>query len=223
MYEEGKRCLQKAYEKIDQIPSSHIRIKLEDMHALITEGPLGRIKYLKQLPNFDDQDPHNYSDLGNVYNELGQYNNAIPELKKALDIYKNWDTKPYYINQYTWLGLAYHETGQYRLERKIYRKAEKDFPGEPALIYRQAVMSLTEGKMDAANEYIEKYKSSRTNNSWSESRIIASVASIYYEAGILDKAEEYYREALSLQPSAGRLNTLAYFLIDNDRNITEGL
>ena len=40
----------------------------------------------------------------------------------------------------------------------------------------------------------------------------------------LDKAEEYYRQALSLEPeSPGRLNNLAYFLIDKDRNINEGL
>ena len=33
----------------------------------------------------------------------------------------------------------------------------------------------------------------------------------------------YYQEALSLQRSASRLNSLAWFLIDNDRNINEGL
>jgi tetratricopeptide (TPR) repeat protein len=42
--------------------------------------------------------------------------------------------------------------------------------------------------------------------------------------GIKDKAEEYYRQALLLeQESPDRMNTLAYFLIDKDRNISEGL
>ena len=47
---------------------------------------------------------------------------------------------------------------------------------------------------------------------------------MYSQAGILDKAEEYYRQALSIEPdSAARLNSLAYFLISKDRNFKEGL
>ena len=54
--------------------------------------------------------------------------------------------------------------------------------------------------------------------------ITTSLAGIYSEADILDKAEEYYRKALSLEPeNPERMNNLAYFLIDNDRNINEGL
>ena len=50
------------------------------------------------------------------------------------------------------------------------------------------------------------------------------IASIFYEANILNKAEEYYRKALSLEPdNPDRLNALAYFLIDSDRKINEGL
>ncbi len=50
------------------------------------------------------------------------------------------------------------------------------------------------------------------------------MAVIYSEAGILDKAEKYYRKALSLEPeNPERMNNLAYFLIDNDRNINEGM
>ena len=50
------------------------------------------------------------------------------------------------------------------------------------------------------------------------------MAQIYSEAGILDKAEEYYRQALSLEPeNPARINNLAYFLINKDRNINEGL
>jgi Tfp pilus assembly protein PilF len=41
---------------------------------------------------------------------------------------------------------------------------------------------------------------------------------------MLDKAEEYYRQALSLEPeNKVRINNLAYFLINKDRNIKEGL
>jgi Tfp pilus assembly protein PilF len=47
---------------------------------------------------------------------------------------------------------------------------------------------------------------------------------VYEEAGILNKAEEYYRQALSLEPENPiRMNNLAWFLINKDRNIDEGL
>jgi Tfp pilus assembly protein PilF len=51
-----------------------------------------------------------------------------------------------------------------------------------------------------------------------------NVAGTYSEAGILDKADEYYRKALSLEPdNPFQLNNLAWFLIDKDRNINEGM
>ena len=47
---------------------------------------------------------------------------------------------------------------------------------------------------------LRNIKSIRKENSASEAMIVTNLASIYSEAGILDKAEEYYREALSLEP-----------------------
>ena len=223
MMEEARKCIQKAYLKKDQIFSPHIRTKLEDLYALFTEGPEGRIKYLEELPNYDDQDPHNYSDLGNVYNDLGLYEKAIPEFEKALDIYKKWGTKPFYVIQYTHLGLAYHKTGQYKKEEKLYKQAEKDFPDTRFLTYRQAVLALSEGKKKEAGYYLEKFISILKESSASDASIKQDLAYIYNEGGILDKAENYYREALSLEPADWRRNELAYFLIDNDKNIDEGL
>lgn len=61
-------------------------------------------------------------------------------------------------------------------------------------------------------------------NSASEGQIASYLAGIYYEADIPDKAEEYYRKALSLEPeNLDRIQNLAFFLIDNDRNIKDGL
>jgi Tfp pilus assembly protein PilF len=78
--------------------------------------------------------------------------------------------------------------------------------------------------MNAANYYIEKYISLCKERSVSEANIAASLAEIYSEAGIQDKAEDLYRKALSLQPeSPSRLKDLAWYLIDKDRDINEGL
>ncbi len=85
------------------------------------------------------------------------------------------------------------------------------------------MFSLTLRDTVVANKYIEKYIPLRKECSESEVAIEASLPGIYSKAGILDKAEVYYRQAQSLDPkAAGRINKLAYFLIDNDRNIIEG-
>jgi len=222
-FEKAKECHLKAYYNKDHLPM-HIKIKLLDQHAQLFEGYGESIKYLKQLPEYDDQDPHNYSDLGYVYNCLGQYNLAIPELEKALEIYKKWNSKPFWVVQYNNLGYAYHQTGQLRKEKRLYTKAEKDFPENSKLIYRQAVLALSESNPKDANEYIEKYISIAKNNLWPEADIMTDVGRIFSEADILNKAGEYYRKALSLEPEEpDKMNVLGYFLIDKDQNTNEGL
>ena len=109
-------------------------------------------------------------------------------------------------------------------EKKLYKKAEQDFPDDPDLLYRQAVLSFTEGDTAGALRYIEKLRSVLKENSVSEAGIITYIAMIYSEAKFPVKAEDYYRQALVVDPeNPVRINSLAYFLIDQDRNILEGL
>ena len=75
-----------------------------------------------------------------------------------MDIYDKWGSKPYGVENYIWLGNAYHKTGQYKKEKKLYKKAEKDFPGTLELIYNQTILSLADGDTVLANKYIEKFK-----------------------------------------------------------------
>jgi Tfp pilus assembly protein PilF len=50
------------------------------------------------------------------------------------------------------------------------------------------------------------------------------IATIYSIAGVFNKAEYYFRQALLLEPEKpDRLNNLSYFLIDKNRNVNEGL
>ena len=53
---------------------------------------------------------------------------------------------------------------------------------------------------------------------------------IYQRAGQLDRAEEFYRRAIALDPQGADigwgysgLNRLAYLLIENDRDVAEGV
>jgi tetratricopeptide (TPR) repeat protein len=223
MLEEAAKLVLKFYDKRDQLPIQ-LKTKLEQCYAYCFETPFEEIKCLKQLQEFDDQEPRNYYNLGEAYTRINQYDEAIPEFEKALEIYNKWDSKPLWAPNYTMLGLAYHKTGQYKKEQKLYRQAERDFPDDNDLVYRQAVLSFYEGDEIAASGYIEKLKTILKENASSEPGIITNLAMIYSEAGILDLAEQYFRQALSMEPEKPvRLNNLAWFLINNDRNINEGL
>ena len=223
LYEDAKKWCLKAYDNRDQMPMWQ-KIWINWVHAIFLETPQEEIKYLNQLKDFDEQYSNAYSNLGYCYNALYQYDKAVPEMEKVLEMYNKWGIKPSWIYDYTLLGYAYHKTGQYKNERKLYKKAEKDFPDDPALIQNQAILSFTEGDTIEANHYIKEYIYLLKDNSSSEADIASNLAFIYSETGNLNKAEEYYNQALSLEPeNIIRLNNLAYFLIDKERNIAEGM
>jgi tetratricopeptide (TPR) repeat protein len=145
-------------------------------------------------------------------------------MKKNMEIYKSWGSKPRWVNDYIVLGFAYQKTYRYRKERKLFIKAEHDFPGDLQLIYRRTVLELSEGRIKEANDDIEKYISALKFNFTSEADIASNLGDIYWDANILYKAEAYFRQALLLESkNPDRMNYLAYFLIDNTRNINEGL
>jgi len=155
---------------------------------------------------------------------MHQYNNAIPELEKMLDIYKSWNTKPMNSGFYENPIVAYHITGNYKKEKELLKKAFKDFPDDPQLIRRQAILSLSEKDTVSAKRYIKKFFDMHNSDSWSEAYVANRLGSIYDEAGYPKRAETYYRKALSLEPvNPLRLNNLGYYLINRDINPAEGL
>jgi tetratricopeptide (TPR) repeat protein len=224
-FEDAKKWCTKLYEKRDMMKMTEQQaIWVDNIYARYFKTPEDQIKCYRQLQQMDDQQPGIYYSMGGNYNRLQEYDKAIPEFVTALDIYNKWDSKPNWAPNYTELGFAYHNMGQYKEEKELYKKAEKDFPDDPTLIFQQATLSLVEGDMTAANKYIEKYISLRKENSATDADIATNLAGIYSEADISDKAEEYYRKALTLEPeNPSRMNAFAYFLINKDRDISKGL
>jgi len=223
MYEEGEKWCNRAYEKIEVVPLNQ-KLLIKWLHASYFETPYEEIKYVKQILELDDQRSLPYYILGVKYNELQQYDKAIPEFKKALKLHEKWGLKPVWAYYYEQFGFAYHETAQYRKEKNLYKKGEQDFPDNDLIIRRQAILSLSQGDEKGAKRYIDKYISVRKEYSASEATIATNLAFVYEESNLPDKAEKYYREALVSEPEDPyRLNALAWFLIDKDRNVKEGL
>ncbi len=223
LYEEARRWSDKAYREINRMPV-RLKILTNSNHAFFHETPAEEIKYLGQFLEIDDNYPGTYYDIGLKYNGMLQYNKAIPQFEKALEIFDRIDMKPWWIYNYIELGYAYHQTGQYRKEEKLYKKADKDFPDETSLVWRKAIHDLTNGDTTGANKYLRQYRSIYRENSWSEAALERNLGWAYTQAGMLDKAEESFRKSASLDSkNAFWTYYLAYFLIDKDRNINEGL
>jgi len=223
IYDEAKKWCIKAYGKRN-LATFQQKPYIDLNYASFFETPREQIKYELQLLDFNDQVPYFHYRLGLSYCELLQYEEAITAFEKSLAIYDGWKSKPGWIQYYTYLGKAYHMTGQFRKEKNLYKKAEQYFPDDPLLAGRKIILALAEGDTVSANLFIEKYTSLRKNNAEPESEIITGLADIYSEANIQDAAENNYRRALRLEPdNAVRKFNLAAFLINTDHNINEGL
>lgn len=194
------------------------------LYAACFETPHEEINCAKQLLEIDDQAPASHFILGMSYFNLDQDENGIPEYEKALSIYKKLGITPSWTGVFSHLGWAYLKTGQYEKAKQLYRTMEKGFPDNADLLEGRALLALIEGDTIKSDRYFEKLKSVREDQLWTEARIMTSLAGIYSEAGKLHKAEEIYRQTLSSEPeNPVWLNYLAWFLIDKDRNINEGL
>lgn len=222
-YTKAREWSLKAYENRNNL-SRVERLMVDGIYAIYFETPNEVIKYNRQLLEIDDQLAIIYYQIGYSYIELEQYDKAIPELEKVFEISHKWGSQIMWIYNYTALGLAYHKTGQFRKEQRLYKNAEKDFPDDIALISRQAILALARGKTKKADEYLAKFESIGRNLGASEAAIQSQLGYMYSEAGKLDKAEEHYRNTLVVEPqSPVRMNNLAYLLIEKELNLDEGM
>ncbi len=215
-------CL-RFYRKSDMMPLIE-KIWISYAYSYCFETPAEEIKYLSLLKDLDKISGDPYLLTGIACFRLKQYEKAIKELERARYQYEKWGSKPEPVWTFTYLAKAYNKTGQYKKARQICKNAEKAFHNEPDILSMQAVIALSEGKTRLAERYIVNYSSLREEESWSQSRISSGLAEIYSEAGMHEKEEKYFTDALSLDPeNPVAINNLACFLIDNDRNIDKGL
>jgi len=207
------------YSKYDKL-NMYNKLFADYFYALIFKTPFDAIRYTEQMIAVNDQASYNYVNLGDEYNRIFQYDKAIPQYEKAFGM----NGKFLYEIEYLSLGKAYHETGNYGEEKKLYKKAAHNYPISPGLAARQAILALSKGDTILANQYIGEYKLLRKANLWSDAKILNGLAVIYSRGGYSDIAEKYYRQALSLEPdNIDWFNNLGFFLIDEERNIEEGL
>jgi tetratricopeptide (TPR) repeat protein len=217
--EQAINWILKCHKKKDQWPPIH-QLLINWVYALFFESLDEQLKYSKQRQQIDDQGPSTHNMLGQTYFKMKQYDKVIPEIEKSLEITGRWDKEWLKDNQgFFMLGRAYEETGQFKKEKRLLKKAKKYIP-ETWVNTLEALLAFAEKDTVEANRYIEKFIAVKKAASHSEAFIATGLGDIYYQAGIIDKAEEYYSKAVSLESeNLAFINVLASFLIDNNRNL----
>jgi tetratricopeptide (TPR) repeat protein len=221
---ESKKMVNKAYNRINSMPHD-IQLQIMEVKAAIDKKPKEQIKYLEQYLAFNPYSTIKLYTIGWAYFNTNQWEDAIDAFEKGIELNKPFSSNyTLWIWQYVLLGNAYHKIGEHDKEMKIYEEGLKLHPKEAALVaYWQSVCALSQGDTAKANYYLTEVKSIGQREKFSESEILSRLASIHYEANLLDKSKELYQRALFLNPQSSAIkNDLAYLLINKDIDVYEG-
>jgi len=221
-FEENCKWVIKAYNKREQWPPFE-KLCASWEYAFTFEKPEVAASYLEQALNIDDQEFSTHRLLAITYFGAKNYDKAILEYEKAFEILSRWD-KNYLTDypDYGMRGFALHRSGQFEKEKKLWDMAEKYQPESPFVFTGQAILAFTEKDTAKANRYIEKYKAYKKKTMQSEAATEQGLGDIYYQAGMLEKADGYYHRALSLEPeNVGLLKAVSDYYIEFKRNLVQ--
>jgi tetratricopeptide (TPR) repeat protein len=201
------------------------KLKLDHLNATYFETPNEQIKYINQILEIDELNSDYWFLLGRAYQKLDQHENAVIYYERALEIHQKWGTRYRNALIYNWLGDSYHQLNDHKREKEIYELGLSIFPDHPGIIRCQAICALFHDEQKKAENLIARWRYIRKHKGLStESGILSGIGYIYSDAGFYDEAETHLRRALSLDPrNPERMNDLAWFLIDNDIKVNEGV
>lgn len=201
------------------------QLLLDQLNSYFFETPHDEIQYAKQLISMDEFNPMYWHILGMAYYKLFEYEDAVESFDHVLKIHEKWGT--HYGNPflYALLGDAYHKLGEHEKEAEVLRIGRNQLPEAVLILQYQIICAMSQGEMENAEQMLVQYKSMRQNIfHCTEAMISTGIGTIYSEAGLLEEAEIYYRNAIMEEPkNLNWKNELAWFLIDKDINIEEGL
>jgi tetratricopeptide (TPR) repeat protein len=201
------------------------RMWLEFWHGWFTTKNTNEIlSYCSSIEKSGTKSRFILFDIGCAYTYLGKPDKSISMFEKAEKVSSEWGEDWKYRDFYKYFSDACHIAGKSDKEVKVLEIGLKLFPDDNELIWRQARLALSTINTKRTKELIDKYEYLCNRSGESESEIKANIGLLYGEVDSLDRAEKYFRQALSLESeNPYRLNNLAWFLIDNDQNIKEGL
>lgn len=220
--DKSKEWLIRNYEKKDQMPYD-CQLYASWAYAFSFESYEEQAKYLKMLLEIDDNDPGSHYLLGLTYRFMKEYDKAIPEYEKSMEIFSKWGKEYIEGSNHIQLGWCLFKTGQYKKMKKVNKEFEHYLPQNVWLFYNRALLALGEKDTLAAKIQIDKMKAGwKEIFSASEGYVDRRLGLLYNDAGMPDRAEGYLRKAVSLEPEdPDIINSLANFFLENSRNLEE--
>ena len=216
---------QKAYEGKERLPEEY-QIWVEMWRAFyITKNSNEVLNYCNLLEKSDIKSRYYLYDIAITYSScFKMWDKAISMFQKIETLSSEWGEDWKFKEYYRYYGEACHNKGMHEKEAKIYETGLKLFPDNWYFLYGQTRCAIATGDTVRATELINKQLKLAKEQGISPGVVEDWQGNLYYDAKSLDKAEEHYRAALKLDPdNYWRLNGLAAFLINNDRNINEGM
>jgi len=131
--------------------------------------------------------------LGIDYMRQGNFDLALEKLTRALD--QDDDFAP----AHSAIALLYQKRDEPKLARKHYKKALSLNENDPGAMNNFGIFLCGQGEVDDAEEIFVKAAKSKDNRSPADSWTNAGVC-VRRNPKKLDKAEEYLREAIRLNP-----------------------
>jgi serine/threonine protein kinase/Tfp pilus assembly protein PilF len=207
----GKRFMEIVYSNIESFPNrEQLFIKL--FMAAYSKNPQDVIRTKQQLI---EDDKLWWAILAIDYVIMNQFEEAAQAFQKVEELYSG-DVVLY--------GYTLHKLKNHQKEEEIYTYGLNISPGNPDIIFGQAVCACSQRDTVRLNDLLIQYQSIRKENNWSEAAIVNSVGSVYEEGDNSIQAEKYYRRAVKLEPdNIWYMHNLAYLLIDRERNVEEGM
>ena len=151
----------------------------------------------KRVTELASDNPIGYSNIGAVYLRLGQYNEAIPPLQKTLELEPAGGA-------YSNLGTAYFFLKRYDEAVKTFEKAVEMSPKDEQLMGNLADSYRWSGQKDKAVETYNRainlgYAQLQVNPR--NSGVMGDLALYYAKKGDGPQAEQYIRQARTIDPS----------------------
>ncbi|GAV23994.1 tetratricopeptide repeat protein [Carboxydothermus pertinax] len=148
------------------------------------------IEVAQQKVAKDPKNPKNYVDLGWGYFQKKDYNNALAQYKKALDLDKKY--YPAYLN----LGILYIDTGKYDLAVNTLKQA---VALQPKSSNAHLNLGIAYNKLEKYQEALKELKAAYELSPGS-TRIIYEIGVAYEKMGKIEDAKYQYKSALEFDP-----------------------
>lgn len=156
--------------------------------------------------------------LGIIYFLKLDWEQCIAFLQSTVDINKSWP------DAWFRLGLAYQQQGQLSEAEESFREAQKLAPIHAGVNVNLGFVLFQQQKFEDAIEYLMKAAENAPDSSALQASALTTIADVYEAMQQHDKSEEYYQQALAIDPENPTiLNNYSYSLAQRNERLGEAL